>query len=166
MSFSRIHLCIICRIIIKLIGPQSVCRISPKAEPAQGWASRSHMSEVNPGATVPEVTALLTNQGSKVRRGSLGLQSGGLWDGLFWAAQGMDIQRGLALCWGQISSTCDCKRAEEQNPLLFGAEECDSGVNSQATACGRIVILRFTALKPPVCPRGKSWAWYYSIKLN
>lgn len=55
------------------------------------------MSEVNPGATVPEVTALLTNQGSGVSQGSLGTQSDGLWDGLFWAAQGMEIQRGLAL---------------------------------------------------------------------
>lgn len=54
------------------------------------------MSKVNRGATVPEVTALLTNQGSGFSQGSLGTQSDGLWDRLFWAAQRMEIQRGLA----------------------------------------------------------------------
>lgn len=56
------------------------------------------MSEVrNPGATVPEVMALLTSQRSGVSQRSLGTQSDGLWDGSFWVAQGMEIQRELAL---------------------------------------------------------------------
>lgn len=59
-----------------------------------GWASRGHMSEVDPGATEPEVMAALTNQGSGVSWGLLGTSSNGLWDGLFWAAQGTEIQRG------------------------------------------------------------------------
>lgn len=46
------------------------------------------MSEVNHGATVPEVTALPTNQGSGVSQGSLGTRSDGLWDGLFCGTQG------------------------------------------------------------------------------
>lgn len=52
------------------------------------------MSEVKPGATVPEVTAALTNQGSGVSQGSLGTQSGGLWEGLLWAAEGVELQTG------------------------------------------------------------------------
>ncbi len=48
---------------------------------------------------------------------------------------------------------CDYKRAEEQNRLLTGVEKCTSGVNSQAIAHVRIVILRhFAVLLPPVCP--------------
>lgn len=67
--------------------------IGPEAEPAQWWPSWGHMSEVNPGATVPEVTAALTNQGSGVSQGLLGTQSDGLWDRLFWAAQGKETER-------------------------------------------------------------------------
>lgn len=57
--------------------------IDPQADPAQGWASRGHMLEVNSGATVPEVIALLTNQGSGVSKGLLGTHSDGLWDGCY-----------------------------------------------------------------------------------
>ena len=43
----------------------------------RGGLPAGHMSEVRPGATVPQVTAALTNQGSEVNQGSLGTQSGG-----------------------------------------------------------------------------------------
>lgn len=58
----------------------------------RGGLPGGHMSEVKTGATVPA----LTDQRSGVSKGSLGTQSDGLWDGLFWAAQGMGIQRRLA----------------------------------------------------------------------
>lgn len=62
---------------------------------ATGWASWGHMSEVNPGATVLEVTGPLTNQGSGFSQGLLGTDSDQMWDGLFLAAQEMEIQSGL-----------------------------------------------------------------------
>lgn len=56
------------------------------------WVSWGHVSEVNPGATMPEVMVALTNQGSGVSQGSLALSLMVLWEGLFWAAQGGELQ--------------------------------------------------------------------------
>lgn len=53
------------------------------------------MSEVNSGATVLEVTGPLTNQGSGVSQALLGTDSDQMWDGLFLAAQEMEIQSRL-----------------------------------------------------------------------
>ncbi len=51
-----------------------------------------------------------------------------------------------------ITSPCGCKRAEEQNRLLTGMEKCASGVNSQAAARSRIVILLHGASASCVSP--------------